>query len=64
MATKSFLKNIDVKGKKNVVHLVQALEKAESLSHSQPDTAFRPVTEIRGKESIEKFLAGYNWSTR
>ena len=49
MATKSFLKNVNIKGKKNVRCLVDALEKSEKFQ-SEPVVMSRPVRELRGDE--------------
>ena len=57
MATKSVLKNIDIKTRKSAIALVNALENAQG-KHSQPVSNNREFTDA-SKEEIRKMF-GYN----
>lgn len=54
MATKSILKNVDIKDKKLAKSLIVALEHA-SGKHSKPVTLSRTYSEIRGDKIKEIF---------
>lgn len=54
MATKSFLKNINIKGKKQTRELLRALEYAEKHPGKEVKMS-RPVVELRGDDA-KKFL--------
>jgi hypothetical protein len=55
MATKSILKNIVVKDRKNLRSLVNALEKAESHATDLPPLT-KPCRDVKGEE-IKKLFA-------
>ena len=54
MATKSFLKNINIKGRKQTRDLLRALKYAEKHPGKNVEMS-RPVVELRG-EDAQKFL--------
>lgn len=60
MATKSFLKNVNIKGRSQTRKFLDALEYAEQ--HRGKEVVMsRPVTELRGEKAIEflqKFSEG------
>ncbi len=55
MATKSILKNINVRGRKQVRRLVNAMERAEKW-HGDEVQISRTVSELKSKEEIVKFV--------
>ena len=55
MATKSFLKNINIKTARQAYNLVEALEKAEKY-HGEPVKMQRSVSEVKPEE-IEDFVS-------
>ncbi len=55
MATKSILKNINVRGRKQVCRLVNAMERAEKW-HGDEVQISRTVSELKSKEEIVKFV--------
>ncbi len=57
MATKSILKNINVRGREQVSRLVDAMEKAEAWRGKEVQLD-RPVVEIT-KDKMESFFADY-----
>lgn len=58
MATKSILKNVNLKSKKSIQALANALENA-SEKHSQPVKHQRAVSEA-SREDIRKMFGGQN----
>ena len=57
MATKSILKNINVRGHGQVRRLADAMEKAENFK-GKPVAMSHTVTDIKG-EQIKEFIAEY-----
>ena len=56
MATKSILKNINVRGRKQIKMLADAMEHAEAFQGKEV-TMSRPVSEIKG-DKIKDFFNG------
>ncbi|MBQ7497308.1 MAG: hypothetical protein IJU00_05685 [Selenomonas sp.] len=55
MATQSILKSVNIKGRKGVRDLVNALEQSEK-NRGKEVTMSRTVYEVKGKEAIKDFF--------
>ena len=62
MATNSFLKNINIKGRSQTQKLVSALERSESNRGKEVKMS-RSVVEIKG-EGVRDFLKNYRRQSR
>lgn len=61
MATQSFLKNVNIKSKKQIRDFVKALEKTENFNKQNNTSYSRTPYEVKNNE-VETFLKKVRWS--
>ena len=61
MATKSFLKSVNIKTRKQAKRFINALEKAEQFSKQENVTTNRTAYEVKS-ENVNEFIKKVRWS--